>query len=99
MSDTKSQEPARIQQEVLGRGSGAVGVLENAPAAVTLTDVAVDFGSVHAVRNVSFPLVANRVTALVGPSGCGKTTVLRAINRMHDRSGAKVSGSIRLGDT
>ena len=43
-------------------------------------------------------MAANRVTALVGPSGCGKTTVLRAINRMHDRSGGKVSGSIRLGD-
>ena len=73
-------------------------MLDDAPAAVTLTDVAVDFGSAHAVRRVTFPLVANRVTALVGPSGCGKTTVLRAINRMHDRSGGKVSGSIRLGD-
>jgi phosphate transport system ATP-binding protein len=98
MSDTTSAVAARIQQEVLAQGSGAVGVLDDAPAAVTLTDVAVDFGSVHAVRRVTFPLVANRVTALVGPSGCGKTTVLRAINRMHDRSGGRVSGSIRLGD-
>ena len=60
--------------------------------------MAIDFGPVHVVRRVTFPLAANRVTALVGPSGCGKTTVLRAINRMHDRSGGKVSGSIRLGD-
>jgi ABC-type phosphate transport system ATPase subunit len=42
-------------------------------------------------------LATNQVTLLVGPSGCGKTTVLGAINRMHDRSGRKVSGSIRLG--
>jgi phosphate transport system ATP-binding protein len=98
MTDTTSAVAARIQQEVLAQGPGAVGLLEGAPAAVTLTNVAVDFGSAHAVRRVSFPLVANRVTALVGPSGCGKTTVLRAINRMHDRSGGKVSGSIRLGD-
>jgi len=97
MSDTTSAVAARIQQEVLAQGHGGVDVAENGPAAVTLTDVAVDFGSVHAVRRVSFPLAANRVTALVGPSGCGKTTVLRAINRMHDRSGGKVSGSIRLG--
>ena len=95
---TTSAVAARIQHEVLAQRHGAVGVLDDAPAAVTLTDVAVDFGSAHAVRRVTFPLAANRVTALVGPSGCGKTTVLRAINRMHDRSGATVSGSIRLGD-
>jgi ABC-type transporter Mla maintaining outer membrane lipid asymmetry ATPase subunit MlaF len=98
MSDTTSAVAARIQQEVLAQDHGSVGLLADAPAAVTLTDVAVDFGPTHAVRRVSFPLVANQVTALVGPSGCGKTTVLRAINRMHDRSGGKVSGSIRLGD-
>jgi phosphate transport system ATP-binding protein len=97
MSDTTSAVAARIQQEVLAQGPGSVDLLSG-PAAVTLTDVAIDFGSVHAVRRVSFPLAANRVTALVGPSGCGKTTVLRAINRMHDRSGGKVLGSIRLGD-
>jgi len=97
MTDTTSAVAARMQ-EVRAQGHGAVSVLDDAPAAVTLTDVAVAFGPVQAVRRVTFPLVAHRVTALVGPSGCGKTTVLRAINRMHDRSGGKVSGSIRLGD-
>ncbi|MHB8681549.1 MAG: phosphate ABC transporter ATP-binding protein [Acidimicrobiales bacterium] len=43
------------------------------------------------------PLAARRVTALVGPSGCGKTTVLRAVNRMHDRTGGVVSGTVRIG--
>jgi phosphate transport system ATP-binding protein len=97
MSDTTSAVAARIADELKAHQVGAV-ALEDSPAAITLTDVAVDFGPVHAVRNVSFPLAANRVTALVGPSGCGKTTVLRAINRMHDRSGGKVMGSIKLGD-
>ncbi len=97
--DTTSAVAARIQQELRTQDHPTLGAPEHEPAAVTLTDVAVDFGSVHAVRRVTFPLVKNRVTALVGPSGCGKTTVLRAINRMHDRSGGKVSGSIRLGDT
>src|SRR5579863_3346593 len=66
--------------------------------AVTLTNVSVTFGTFQAVRNVTQPLAARRVTALVGPSGCGKTTILRAINRMHDRAGGVVKGSIRLGD-
>ena len=67
--------------------------------AVVLRDVAVDFGEHHAVRNVSLPFAANRVTALVGPSGCGKTTVLRAINRMHDHTGGQVDGTVHLGAT
>jgi phosphate transport system ATP-binding protein len=95
VNDTTSAVAARMQFEARAHDHGGADPL--APPAVTLTDVAVDFGSHHAVRHVTFPLAAHRITALVGPSGCGKTTVLRAINRMHDRSGATVSGSIRVG--
>src|ERR1700689_3423604 len=63
MTDTTSAVAARIQQEVLAQGPGSVDLLSG-PAAVTLTDVAIDFGPVHAVRRVTFPLAANRVTAL-----------------------------------
>jgi len=66
--------------------------------AMSLKDVSVSFGKFRAVKGVTFPLATRRVTALVGPSGCGKTTILRAINRMHDRSGGTVTGSIHLGD-
>jgi phosphate transport system ATP-binding protein len=41
-------------------------------------------GGIHALKNVSFPVYQNSVTALIGPSGCGKTTLLRCFNRMHD---------------
>ncbi len=41
-------------------------------------------GDVHALKNISFPIHLNSVTALIGPSGCGKTTLLRCFNRMHD---------------
>ncbi len=41
-------------------------------------------GDVHALKNISFPIHINSVTALIGPSGCGKTTLLRCFNRMHD---------------
>ena len=67
--------------------------------AMTLTDVSVKFGTFTAVQNVTMPLAARRVTALIGPSGCGKTTVLRSLNRMHDRSGGVVGGRVMLGDT
>jgi len=41
-------------------------------------------GDIHALRDISFPIYRNKVTALIGPSGCGKTTLLRCFNRMHD---------------
>ncbi len=40
------------------------------------------FGSVDALRGVSFEVPTGQVTVLIGPSGCGKTTSLRMINRM-----------------
>jgi len=42
------------------------------------------YGRVLAVDDVSFPVYAHKVTAVIGPSGCGKSTLLRALNRMHD---------------
>jgi phosphate transport system ATP-binding protein len=65
---------------------------------LTLEDVKVSFGGHTAVRNVTMTVPPRQVTALVGPSGCGKTTVLRSLNRMHDHTGGRVEGSIRLGD-
>lgn len=42
------------------------------------------YGSSIALKNVTIPLYANRVTAFIGPSGCGKSTLLRVLNRMYD---------------
>ena len=65
---------------------------------MALENVSVTFGTHVAVRNVTLELPSRQVTALVGPSGCGKTTVLRAINRLHDHTGGRVEGTIRLGE-
>jgi ABC-type multidrug transport system fused ATPase/permease subunit len=37
----------------------------------------------RALKNLSVPIYANRVTAFIGPSGCGKSTLLRVFNRMY----------------
>lgn len=42
------------------------------------------YGKFHALKGVSIPVAANKITALIGPSGCGKSTFLRCFNRMHD---------------
>jgi phosphate transport system ATP-binding protein len=36
------------------------------------------------LKDISFELRKNEVTAFIGPSGCGKSTLLRCINRMND---------------
>jgi phosphate transport system ATP-binding protein len=42
------------------------------------------YGDSRALKNISLPLYASKVTAFIGPSGCGKSTLLRVLNRMYD---------------
>lgn len=63
---------------------------------IGINGLQVHYGSTHAVRDVTFDVPRNAVTALIGPSGCGKSTVLRSINRMNDLiPTARVEGEIR----
>jgi phosphate transport system ATP-binding protein len=67
------------------------------PLKAEIRDLNFYYGSTHALRGISIPVAANRITALIGPSGCGKTTCLRCINRMHDLyPGNRVDGAIVL---
>ena len=42
------------------------------------------YGDNKALKDISLPLYAGKVTAFIGPSGCGKSTLLRVLNRMYD---------------
>jgi phosphate transport system ATP-binding protein len=51
----------------------------------------------HALKDVSVPIYANRVTAFIGPSGCGKSTLLRVFNRIYALyPGQRVEGDVLL---
>jgi len=53
------------------------------------------YGSFRAVKDVTFNIERQKITAIIGPSGCGKSTVLRSFNRMNDFiPGARVEGEI-----
>jgi len=55
------------------------------------------FGDNHVLKDVTFGIPANAVTAIMGPSGCGKSTLLRTINRMNDLIlGTRVTGDILI---
>ncbi len=83
------------------RPSVAVGTVQRdmpddaKPLVLAVEDLAVYYGDFRAVHDVSMPIRANEVTALIGPSGCGKSTVLRCFNRMNDLiDTARVEGRV-----
>jgi phosphate transport system ATP-binding protein len=55
------------------------------------------YGTKQALKDISLPMYANKVTAFIGPSGCGKSTFIRTINRMNDLiEGVKITGNMMI---
>ncbi len=55
------------------------------------------YGSKPALKDVSFEIYKNLITAVIGPSGCGKSTFIRCLNRMNDLvPGFRMNGTIRF---
>ena len=81
-----------------GRSPGdeaAVNASSPREAIFQLEKVIVSYGPKPAVRDVSFDVGMNEITALIGPSGCGKSTLIRCLNRMNDLIiGATVEGKV-----
>jgi phosphate transport system ATP-binding protein len=74
-------------------------VTDDAPAVFAINDVQFYYGKYQALRDVTFDIRGNQITALIGPSGCGKSTLLRCFNRMNDLiPGARVQGTITYRD-
>lgn len=57
--------------------------MEKHPA-ISIRNLNVWYGGLHALKQASFDITPNTITALIGASGSGKSTFLRAINRMLD---------------
>ena len=61
---------------------------------LTLTDVHLSYGHVHAVKGITIRVAAGEIVTLIGANGAGKSSSLKAISGVH-RIG---SGTIQLGD-
>jgi len=57
---------------------------------LTVKDLQVHYGAIHALRGVSLEVPDGKVVALIGANGAGKTTTLRAITRMVRASAGSV---------
>ncbi|TFC71379.1 ABC transporter ATP-binding protein [Cryobacterium sp. TMS1-20-1] len=61
------------------------------PPVVQVRDLQKSYGSVEAVRGVSFSIEAGETFALLGPNGAGKSTTIEILEGYRDRSGGEVS--------
>jgi phosphate transport system ATP-binding protein len=65
------------------------------PPVLRVEDLSFYYGTFRAVKDITFDIPTNRITALIGPSGCGKSTLLRTLNRMNDLiPGTRVTGRV-----
>jgi ABC-type sugar transport system ATPase subunit len=55
-----------------------------------LADVRKSFGSIEALRGVSFGVEAGSVVALVGDNGAGKSTLMKTITGVHRPDGGRI---------
>ncbi len=63
-----------------------------APPALEVTDLALSFGGIRAIDNLSFTVAEGSIRGLIGPNGAGKTSAFNVISRIYEPS----SGSVRL---
>jgi phosphate transport system ATP-binding protein len=78
--------------------SSSAGALEGrplGPIVLATRDLAVWYGAALALKEITFEIPRNKITALIGPSGCGKSTLLRCFNRMNDLiQAARMEGAV-----
>lgn len=87
------EQGLRLSSNLTQRQESAVALDER--TVFSIRSMRVRYGTFTAVRDISFDIPQNEITALIGPSGCGKSTVLRSMNRMNDLvKGAKVDGTV-----
>ena len=60
------------------------------PPVVQVRDLQKSYGSVAAVRGVSFSIAAGETFALLGPNGAGKSTTIEILEGYRDRTGGEV---------
>src|SRR5690242_13626828 len=100
MEPSKVTEPAEQRQSTPGEqltsgGDAHVAQRTDREEVFNLQDVGVAYGGNPAVRQMTFPIYKQEITAFIGPSGCGKSTLIRCLNRMNDLiPSATVSGKI-----
>jgi multiple sugar transport system ATP-binding protein len=59
-------------------------------ARITIENFQKNYGTVNAVRGISFEIANGEFVALLGPSGCGKSSTMRSICGLEEISGGQI---------
>ena len=92
--DFKNRRPLESDRAIIPRPDLLARLL-GAPAnagALTLEQVALSFGGVHAIEDLDLEIRPGQVHGLIGPNGSGKTTTLNIISGYY----AQQRGAVRL---
>jgi branched-chain amino acid transport system permease protein len=95
--DFKNRRPLESGRAIIPRPE-LLGRLLAAPVdggALTLEQVALAFGGVHAIDGLDLEIRSGQIHGLIGPNGSGKTTTLNVISGYY----AQQSGTVRLNGT
>ena len=57
---------------------------------LTITDASINFGGVHALKDVSFQVREGSIQAIIGPNGAGKTTLFNLISGFYPPVSGKI---------
>src|SRR3990172_523742 len=67
----------------------------NGRAAFEIADLNFWYGPALTLKDISLPIPARKISAIIGPSGCGKSTFIRCFNRMNELiPGTRVAGQV-----
>jgi branched-chain amino acid transport system ATP-binding protein len=64
------------------------------PQRLSVRNLSIMFGGVHAVEDVSFDVEPGETFAIIGPNGAGKSTIFNLISRLYEPS----AGMIHYGE-
>jgi phosphate transport system ATP-binding protein len=87
------QSPFQVQTSINKNMSDS----EDQNIKMQIENLSIFYNDFRAVSNVSMPVYAQKIIAIIGPSGCGKSTLIRSFNRMNDLvNGSHVEGQVYL---
>ena len=59
-------------------------------------NLAINFGGIRAVDDVSFTVERGEVFTIIGPNGAGKTTIFNLVSRIYDPSAGRLTFTTTL---
>ena len=63
----------------------------NTPQRLSVRNLSIEFGGVHAVEDVSFDVEPGETFAIIGPNGAGKSTIFNLISRLYEPTAGTIT--------